>query len=244
MKDSGMRIARYLASAGLGSRRSCEELVRVGVVTVNGERLDSPARNVVPGEDRVCVRGRPVSPEALVYLALHKPPGYTCSRRDSHAERLVHELIPARLGRLFTVGRLDRDSEGLLLLTNDGDFAQLVAHPSGEIQKVYRVDCRGGWSPQVRARLLAGVHDDGEFLQPSEVLPLAVAAGRCQLEIRLGEGRKREVRRLCRAVGLRVERLLRQAIGPLALGNLASGAWRELAAAEVAALRAAARNGA
>ncbi len=237
-----MRIARYLAAAGLGSRRACEELVRAGAVTVNGERLDSPARNVVPGQDRVCVRGRPVVPEKPVHLALNKPPGYTCSRSDSHAGRLVHELIPAHLGRLFTVGRLDRDSEGLILLTNDGDFAQAVAHPSGEIEKVYHVDCRGEFTAADRARLLAGVRDEGEFLRPREVRLLDQRGDRCRLEFRLGEGRKREVRRLCRAAGLRVERLVRRAIGPLALGSLAAGAWRELAPAEVAALRAAARN--
>jgi 23S rRNA pseudouridine2605 synthase len=242
MNDSEMRIARYLAAAGLGSRRACEDLVRSGAVTVNGERLDSPARNVVPGEDRICVRGRPVMPEKLVHLALNKPPGYTCSSRDSHADHLVHELVPTRLGRLFTVGRLDRDSEGLILLTNDGDFSQAVSHPSCEIEKIYQVDCRGEFTSTARERLLAGVQDEGEFLRPRDVILLEQKGGHCRLEFRLGEGRKREVRRLCRAVGLRVERLIRQSIGPLHLGNLASGAWRELSPAEVAALRAASRR--
>ncbi len=234
-----MRIARYLAAAGLGSRRSCEELVRSGAVTVNGEVLDSPARNVVPGQDRVCVRGRSVAPETLVYVVLNKPVGYTCSQRDEHAEHLVHELIPRHLGHLFTVGRLDRDSEGLILLTNDGAFAQTLAHPSHGVDKVYQVDCQGQFTPASQASLLAGVTDDGEFLRPKEVRLLARSREGCRLEVRLGEGKKREVRRLCRAVGLRVTRLVRLAIGPLQLGTLPTGSWRLLTVAERKSLQAA-----
>lgn len=239
MDGTGMRIARYLAAAGLGSRRACEELVRSGVVSVNGEVLSSPARNVVPGQDTVCVKGRPVVPEAVVYVALNKPVGYTCSQRDEHAEHLVHELIPESLGHLFTVGRLDRDSEGLIILTNDGPFAQALSHPSHGIDKLYHVDCQGPFNPAARTRLLAGIEDEGEFLRPKDVRVVEQATRTCRLEFRLGEGRKREVRRLCRAVGLRVTRLVRRAVGPLQLGTLASGSWRHLTAAEVNRLRAA-----
>jgi 23S rRNA pseudouridine2605 synthase len=236
----GMRIAKYLAAAGLGSRRACEQLVLAGEVAVNGETLDSPARNVIPGEDEVRVRGRKVVPESHTYVALNKPVAYTCSQRDDYAEHLVYELIPDSLGRLFTIGRLDRDSEGLILLTNDGDFAQALSHPSRGVEKVYHVDCRGLLAEETRQRLLAGVHDQGELLRPLDVRVLTQRGRNCRVEFRLGEGRKREVRRLCSFAHLGVVRLVRVSIGPLRLGDLASGTWRELAAREVRELLAAA----
>jgi 23S rRNA pseudouridine2605 synthase len=233
---AGMRIAKYLALAGVGSRRACEKIVLAGDVTVNGETLDSPARNVVPGEDDVRVRGRKVVPETHAYVVLNKPVGYTCSQKDDFAEHLVYELIPDSLGRLFTVGRLDRDSEGLILLTNDGDFAQTLSHPSCGVEKVYHVDCRGLLTEETRRQLLAGIRDQDEFLKPLDVRVLEQRGRSCRVEFRLGEGRKREVRRLCSFAHLGVVRLVRVSIGPLELGNLASGQWRELGSREVADL--------
>jgi 23S rRNA pseudouridine2605 synthase len=236
----GMRIAKYLAAAGLGSRRACEQLVLAGDVTVNGETLDSPARNVIPGEDEIRVRGRKVVPDSHAYVALHKPIGYTCSQRDDYAEHLVYELVPDSLGRLFTIGRLDRDSEGLILLTNDGDFAQALSHPSRGVEKVYHVDCRGLLTDETRQRLLAGIRDQGEFLKPLAVRVLHQRGRTCRVEFRLGEGRKREVRRLCSFAHLGVIRLRRVSIGPLQLGDLAPGTWRELTSGEIRQLLAAA----
>lgn len=238
-----IRLARYLAAGGVASRRACEDLIRAGVVSVNGTAVLTPAVNVIPGRDQVCCRGQPVRSQTLVCLVLNKPVGYTCSARDEHARHLVYELIPARFGRLFTVGRLDRDSEGLIVLTNDGDLAQLLAHPSRGVRKVYRVDVRGRLDEDCLARLRTGVlDDDGDFLRPAAAEVLGHGAAGGTLRLVLQEGRKREIRRLCAAVGLRVQRLQRVAFGPLRLGTLGVGAWRELAEAEVTALRRAART--
>lgn len=233
----GMRLARYLAGCGVASRRACEGLIRAGLVSVNGTVVASPAVSVLPDRDQVCYRGRRVLPQAPVCLALNKPAGYTCSARDAHAERLVYELVPRRLGRLFTVGRLDRDSEGLILLTNDGDLAQHLAHPSRGIRKTYHVDVQGRLAGGCLTRLRDGVFDDGDTLRPVTVGVLEAGPERSVLRLVLQEGRKREIRRLCAAVGLRVLRLRRVAFGPLQLGGLASGAWRELTPSEIAALR-------
>jgi len=237
---TSMRIARYLAASGLGSRRACEKLVLAGQVTVNGELLDSPARNVVPGQDEVRVQGKAVAPASLSYLVLNKPPGYTCSQQDEYAEHLVYELIPESFGRLFTIGRLDRDSEGLILLTNDGQFGQALAHPSRGVEKVYHVSARGLLTEETRQQLLAGIQDQGELLKPLDVRVLKQHGRSCRVEFRLGEGRKREVRRLCSFAHLGVVRLLRVSIGPLQLGELASGAWRVLTYREVRSLLSAA----
>lgn len=227
-----MRIARFLAAAGRGSRRACEDLVTGGTVTVNGARVATPATVVNPEADRVCCAGKPVTLPEFVYLVLNKPRGYTCSARDRHARHLVHELLPRRMGRLFTVGRLDRDSEGLLIVTNDGAFAQKLAHPRFGIRKRYRVRCRGRVDRKVLDTLRAGVEDDGEFLQPQTVLLRRRTKTGAELEFVLGEGRKRELRRLCKHVGLTVERLVRTAVGPVSLDGVPAGAWRRLTDSE------------
>ena len=235
-----MRIARFLAGAGVGSRRGCEEIVRRGEVQINGERISDPACNVRPGLDRVTLAGRELSLSPKVSILLNKPPGYTCSAQDRHARHLVFELVPTDLGRLFTVGRLDRDSEGLLVLTNDGDLAQALAHPRHGVEKEYHVSCRGQGNDEQLARLRRGVRDDGEWLCPLSVQCLSQGRETCTLRLVLGEGRKREIRRLCQAVGLRVKTLRRVSLGPLTLGDLARGAWRQLKPEEVRALRTAA----
>ena len=231
-----VRLARYLAAGGIASRRACESLILAGRVRVNGTLVPTPAYNVIPGRDQVECDGVVVAWARPLYLMLNKPVGYTCSARDEHATRLVHELIPPALGRLFTVGRLDRDSEGLLLLTNDGDLAQHLAHPSGAVGKIYQVEVRGTVSPTQLQRLRAGLWDEGEFLCPQAVEEAGSKAGRTCLRVQLQEGRKREIRRLCRAVGLPVQRLQRLSLGPLELGDLPTGAWRELSPPEVEVL--------
>ncbi|MBR6472052.1 MAG: rRNA pseudouridine synthase [Victivallales bacterium] len=227
--EKGVRLAKYLASAGIGSRRSCEEYIQEGRVTVNGEAVTKVGTCVSPGEDEVRFEGKLVSPDghSKVYLMLNKPAGYTCSAQDVHAAKLVYQLIPERFGRLFTVGRLDRDSEGLLLLTNDGEFAQRLTHPSHEIYKRYYVECVGRFTTAIRRRLLDGMYDNGEFLQALNVEQVSVQYGSCKLVFTLGEGRKREVRRLCKDVGLKVRLLRRIAIGQLELDpKLTLGSWR------------------
>ena len=230
-RPQGERIAKYLAECGVASRRNCEQYVVEGRVTVNGEAVTSPAHNIDPAHDQVRFEGKLVtpSPQGKVYLMLNKPAGYTCSAHDVHAKELVYQLIPAQFGRVFTIGRLDRDSEGLLLLTNDGDFAQKVVHPSKRIYKRYYVECAGQFTTSLRRRLLDGMYDNGEFLQALAVEQKSVQRGICALEIVLGEGRKREVRRLCKDVGLKVLLLRRIAIGQLRLDNrLKPGGWRVL----------------
>ncbi len=229
------RLAKFLASAGIASRRNCEELIQEGRVTVNGEPVVSPAYNVDPEKDHVCFEGRPVEsyPQGKVYILLNKPVGYTCSAKDDHAEKLVFELIPQRFGRLFTVGRLDRDSEGMLILTNDGEYAQRVMHPSRQIVKRYYVECDGQFTTSLRRRMIEGFYDNDEFLRALNVEEVNVSRGHCTLIFTLGEGRKREVRRLCKDVGLQVTLLRRIAIGALEMDDkLSAGSWRMLSEAE------------
>ena len=232
-----VRLARYLASAGVASRRACEELIRAGLVRVNGQTVSTPAFTVAPGRDQVDYRGAAVVPRPPVWLVLNKPPGYTCSARDEHAEKLIFELIPAHFGRLFSVGRLDRESEGLIVLTNDGDLAQDLAHPSRQVRKTYYVETRGTLSPAGLARLRQGITDAAEFLRPLTVTLLSAVGARTCLRFVLVDGRKREVRRLCAAVGLEVLLLRRERLGPLHLGTLRPGQWRALDAPEIEALR-------
>jgi len=236
-----VRLARYLASCGMASRRACEELIRSGDVLVNGTSVSTPAFTVVPGRDQVYCRGVPCVSRGAVYILANKPRGVTCSARDPHAGRLVGDLLPPGLGRLFTVGRLDRDSEGLILLTNDGELAQSLAHPSGGTRRTYEVEVRGRVDQAVTELLRRGVEDAGEFLRPLVVTVGRATADGGRLQFVLGTGRKREVRRLCHAVGLQVQTLVRTRFGPLRLGSLQPGEWRYLSESEVAALRAGSR---
>ena len=232
----GMRLAKYLATAGVASRRASEQFIIDGYVCVNDQPVLTPAMNVVPGTDKVTFKGRPIVVNEngeKVYLILHKPVGYTCSAKDEHAEKLVFDLIPDKFGRLFSVGRLDRNSEGLLILTNDGDFAQRMTHPSHQVPKQYLVQCEGQFTTALRRQMLDGVYDGGEFLRPMAVEARKVLRGHCILEITLTEGKNREVRRICRAVGLEVTALKRIAYGRLELGDLPVGRWRVLDKEEV-----------
>ncbi len=231
-----MRLARFLAGAGVASRRASEELIRQGRITVNNVPVMTPAFTVDPLADVVCADGRRVSSAAPVTILLNKPRGYTCTAKDEHAERLVTELFPPQFGRLFTVGRLDCESEGLLLCTNDGDLAHRLMHPRYGVRKSYRVWVAGTVRPEQVATMLAGVTNNDEFLRAAEVSIAERYPGGTVLGMVLTEGRKREIRRLCTAVGLRVERLVRVAYGPLKLGDLATGQWRHLTAAEVGSL--------
>lgn len=225
-----MRLQAFLARAGAGSRRQAEALIRQGRVRVNGQ-VAQLGMKVGPG-DVVEVDGKRVEPpKERVVLALHKPQGYTTTRRDPHAAHTVYELLPEIPG-LHPIGRLDRDSEGLLLFTNDGHLTLRLTHPRYGVRKVYRVWTEGGTLPKaICQRLLRGVMlEDG----PARALACRPAPGGALLT--LGEGRKREVRRMLLAVGYPVRRLLRVQVGPIHLGNLPPGRWRPLSQEEVAAL--------
>lgn len=231
-----MRLAKFLANAGVASRRRCEELIAEGRVTVNGKPVLTPACVVAPERDAVRFEGRPVQMQKKVCLVLHKPAGYTCSAQDEHAERLVYELVPERFGRIYSVGRLDRDSEGLLILTNDGDLAHRLTHPSHEVAKRYVAECTGAFHPDMLKIFLDGCVDEGEFLQARSVSVKHQTPTQVTLVIALTEGKKREVRRLCCQAGLDVVRLIRTGFASLELGALPPGQWRELGAAEMDAL--------
>ena len=227
-----MRLAKYLAHAGVASRRAAERLIAEGAVALAGEVVRDPALDVGPGAP-VTVHGRALAgPERRVLYALHKPVGVLSTARDPQGRRTVVELIGAR-ERLYPVGRLDRDSSGLILLTNDGALAHRLTHPSFEVPKTYRVRVAGG--PVKRAALRA--LSEGVMLDDGPTAPASVRAlSATTLEIELREGRNRQVRRMCAAVGHPVVALCRVRIGGLTLAGLAPGRWRRLSEADVAAL--------
>jgi 23S rRNA pseudouridine2605 synthase len=229
-----MRLAKYLAHAGVASRRAAEEIVRAGRVTVDGEVVDDPARDV--DETRaVTVDGRRVAgaEERVVWL-VHKPRGVVSTARDTHGRRTVVDLVDAGGARLYPVGRLDADSSGLILLTNDGDLANALTHPRYEVPKTYRVRvARAPVSDRAVRRLREGVQLEDGMTAPARVR----RAGPDVLEITIHEGRNRQVRRMCEAVGHRVVALERIAFGPLRLGDLPPGAARRLTGSEFDRLR-------
>lgn len=229
------RVQRALARAGFGSRRTCEELIAAGRVQVN-DRVASLGDRVDPARDEVRVDGRRVSVDpGLRYLALHKPAGVTTTMRDPHADRDLRGLLPPG-PRVFAVGRLDRDTEGLLLLTNDGDLANRLAHPRHGVEKEYLAEVTGSPTRTQVGRLVRGVRLEDGPARALSARPVGRSAGRGAVRLVLAEGRKREVRRMLEAVGLPVRRLIRTRVGPVRLGRLPPGELRELSAAEVRAL--------
>ena len=226
-----MRLNAYLARAGVASRRAAEELIRAGRVRVNGE-VAGLATFVEPS-DRVELDGRPLVPEALAYVLLHKPAGVVTTASDPHGRPTVVDLVD--LGqRVVPVGRLDADTTGALLLTNDGPLAHRLAHPRYQVDKVYEAEVEGEPDDEALRRLAEGVELDDGLTAPAGVRRL----GRSRLELTLHEGRKHQVKRMCEAVGHPVKRLHRRAYAGLTLDGVAPGRWRELSEAEVAALRA------
>lgn len=229
-----MRLAKFLAHGGVASRRTSEEIIREGRVTVGGEIVTDPARDV-DGSSGVAVDGVPVAgEEARVVFALNKPAGYVSTAKDTHDRRKVTDLVPGRHGRLYPVGRLDVDSTGLLLLTNDGALAHRLTHPSFEVAKTYKVKvAKGPVSQRAVERLRAGVKLEDGRTAPARVVRVSGTV----LELTIHEGRKHQVRRMCEAVGHPVVALERVKFGPLELGDLAPGKTRRLSAPEVERLR-------
>jgi 23S rRNA pseudouridine2605 synthase len=232
-----MRLAKHLAHAGVASRRAAEGLVADGRVTVDGQVVRDPARDV-GGQEAIAVDGEVVrAPGARVVYALHKPAGVVSTARDTHGRRTVVDLVPSGQ-RLYPVGRLDADTTGLILLTNDGDLAHALTHPRFEVPRTYRARVEGRPAQRALRALREGVELDDGRTAPARVRLI----GPHELELTIHEGRKRQVRRMCEAVGHRVLALQRIAFGPLRLGDLRAGRHRRLTAAEVARLRAAARG--
>jgi len=236
-----MRLAKHLAHAGVASRRASEQLIFDGRVAVDGEVVTDPARDVTGGE-RIEVDGERVggSPGVRVVYALHKPAGVVSTASDTHGRPTVVDLVRAPGDRrLYPVGPLDADTTGLILLTDDGDLAHRLTHPSFEVPKTYRVTTRTAIGDGALRRLATGVRLDDGPTAPAKV----DRRGPREFDIAIHEGRKRQVRRMCDAVGAPVRRLQRIRFGPLALGRLSEGQSRRLLPAEVEALRAAAAHG-
>jgi len=230
-----MNLVVYLARAGLGSRRSCDELIRRGAVTVNDEVVTFPREKVSP-EDVVLVDGEPVEARELRYFLVNKPRGVASTRRDPHAERVIVDLVPN--GRiLFPVGRLDVDTTGLIILTNDGVLANRLMHPRYGVPKTYVARVRGKVSRRALGTLRQGVDLEDGLTSPAEVNLKKQSAKTALVEITIHEGRKRQVRRMFAAVGLPVEELHRRRYGPIADKGLEPGGYRELGGDEVEALR-------
>lgn len=233
------RVQKILARAGLGSRRVCDELVAAGRVTINGEPAE-PGDRADEAQDRIEVDGAVIGTRpGLVYYLLNKPIGALTTMSDPHGRQTVADLVPAE-PRVFPVGRLDADTEGLLLLTNDGDLAQRVAHPSHGVDKEYVAEVAGQPSRAAVRQLRQGVELDDGKTAPAKVSVTEGSGGNGVVRLTLHEGRNRQVRRMCDAVGHPVRRLVRVRIGPLSDRRLVPGSWRELTQAEVRTLERAA----
>jgi 23S rRNA pseudouridine2605 synthase len=239
-----MRLAKYLAHAGVASRRSAEALIAAGRVSVGEQIVTDPARDVGP-DSCVALDGRPLTgPEPRVLYALNKPVGVVSTARDTHGRPTVVELVPARGLRLYPVGRLDIDSSGLIVLTNDGELANRLTHPRFQVPKTYRARLRGApIADDALSALRTGVRLDDGLTAPARVRRVGGMASNL-IEMMIHEGRNRQVRRMCQAVGHPVLELVRTRFGPLALDGLAPGAHRRLADTEVERLRALARQSA
>jgi 23S rRNA pseudouridine2605 synthase len=243
-QPEGERLARFLAHAGIASRRHAEELIAAGRVRVNGVAVTSQGTRIDPQHDSVSVDGKPVAASSRqVYLLLHKPIGYVSTAYDPQGRSTVLDLLPSELRRLrvYPVGRLDIDTSGLLLLTNDGDFALHLSHPRYLTEKHYQVLVRGCPDEVALIALREGVifnEDDGRkhTSAPAQVSILRHAGTNCWLILTIHEGRKRQVRRMLAAVGYQVLQLVRVGIGPMTLGDVPVGKWRYLTDEEVKTL--------
>lgn len=237
------RLHKVLAAAGVASRREAEQLIAAGHVAVDGKTVTQMGVKVDPERQAITVDGRPVTlSHRRVYLLLNKPAGYVTTRADPHAARTVMDLV-AELGvPVHPVGRLDRDTEGALILTNDGDLTQLLTHPRHAVPKIYQAHVQGVPGEKALERLRTGVRLEEGVTAPAQVRVLYAEAERSVLEITLREGRKRQVRRMLAAVGHPVTYLRRVAIGPVSVRKLPHGCWRHLSAKEVSALRRAAEG--
>jgi 23S rRNA pseudouridine2605 synthase len=226
-----MRLNRFLAAAGLGSRRHCDELIAAGRVTLNGKVCTNFSAQP-SARDHVKVDGKLVHAAPALTIMLHKPAGFVSTRKGLHARDTIFDLIPEKFSHLFNVGRLDAQTQGLLLLTNDGDLAQRLTHPRFKVDKEYEVTLDRTWDPALAPKLLHEILLDGQHTK--------IAGLRClsptRLRVILRQGINRQIRRMFEAVGYRVKRLLRIRIGNLRLGDLPCGHWRALTPRELKSL--------
>jgi len=234
-----MRLAKYIARGGVASRRHAEDLVRSGRVRVDGVRVTDPALDV-DDRNEVKIDGQPISPEPMEHYLVNKPVGVVSTAHDPQGRAKVVDLVPSD-ARLYPVGRLDADTGGLILLTNDGELANRLMHPRFEIEKTYRARVQGSVSERMLRRLRSGVELEDGRTWPAEVRVAASDSQTTTLELVIHEGRKRQLRRMCEAVGHPVIELERVAYGPLTTAGLAAGEFRPLTEQEVEELRRAVR---
>lgn len=241
MNEQLVRLQKYMADNGIASRRKSEELIAAGKVKVNG-RVASIGDKVTPGKDKVTVFGKRVAQKKhLYYVMLHKPRGFVTTMHDEMGRKCVADLVRDVPARVYPVGRLDRESEGLLLLTNDGEFANALTHPSKHIPKTYRVTVRPDITKEQLQAFEQGIVIDGRMTMPAEAHVLERHEGRTIVEVVIYEGRNRQIRKMCEALNLEVARLKRVKIGSLKLGMLKRGDHRFLTEEEVHALMVAAQ---
>ncbi len=232
-----MRLQKYLSRAGVASRRASEQMMLDGRVTVNGQICLELGTKVIPGEDKIEVDGKIIDlPVSYVYVAVNKPQGYITTLDDPEGRPVISDLLPDSMPRIWPVGRLDWDSEGLILMTNDGELTNMLTHPSHEIVKIYAVKVSGIVEPSHKAlaMMAEGVDiGEGEVTKPATVNVGRSTGKNTWLEFQISEGRNRQIRRMCEAVGFRVMRLRRLTIGPLELSGTSSGQYRALTTEEV-----------
>jgi pseudouridine synthase len=231
-----VRLQKFLAEAGVASRRAAEAIILAGRVQVNGQAVRNLGTKVEPGRDAVTVDGKVVRTKRKLYIALHKPAGCICTRQDERGRMTVYDFLPKEWQNLHSVGRLDFNTEGLLFLTNDGQFALRLTHPRYGIGKKYVVTVEGCVEPAILERFLRGVWHAGEKLGARAARLISAGRTRTVVELELAEGKNREVRRLFESQGLAVQRLQRTQIGRIKLGELKPGRWRALTETEIKTL--------
>ncbi len=242
-QEQKIRLQKILADCGVASRRKAEELIAQKQVKVNG-RVAQVGDKADPKRDHITVAGQKIETsnrQKHYYILLHKPRGYVSTMSDERGRKCVAELVEDVPARVYPVGRLDRESEGLLLMTNDGNFANTISHPSRHVSKTYRVTVRPSITEEQLVQFQVGMEIDGKKTAPADVRVISQEPNRVVLEIVLHEGRNRQIRKMCEQLGLEVARLRRTAIGPVKLGMVQQGQWRELTNEEVKRLMASAK---
>ena len=231
-----MRLNKFLSNSGLASRRKCDQLIEEGKVFVNGKQVTELGSQINEKKDKVTVEGKTINlPSSFVYIKLNKPKGYACTAHDEKGRKTIYDLIDSE-ERLFSIGRLDYDTEGLILLTNDGDFANKVAHPKFNIDKEYRVTVEGEIKESEMAVMRKGVVVDGQRMPSAIVNFISYENGYTKLSVIIDEGQNRQIRRMFEAIGKTIKLLKRVRIGQVRLGGLRRGDYKDLTEVELNSL--------
>jgi 23S rRNA pseudouridine2605 synthase len=231
-----VRLQKFLAEAGIASRRAGEQMILAGRVAVNGETVGQLGTRVDPLHDRVAVDGKPVRAKRKLYVALNKPPRLVCSRKDEFERPTIYDLLPKEWGHLHSVGRLDYNSEGLIFLTNDGEFSLRLTHPRYGVRKKYVATVEGRLAAEVLTQFTRGLVYQGDKLKAEKARLISASQSRSVVELELAQGKYHEVRRLFESQRVTVKRLQRVQIGKIKLGELPPGKWRTLTEPEIKSL--------